>query len=46
MASNNKQTEIKRSAKARNAGRQRKRDLQKNGTTRSEADLFGDTLKK
>lgn len=46
MASNNKQTEIKRTGKARNAGKLRKKALERKGTTRSEAELFGSVLPK
>lgn len=46
MASNSKQTEIKRTSKARGAGKLRKKALEKQGTTRSEAELFGSVLPK
>ena len=41
MASNTKQTESIRLNKERKQGKQRKRDLERKGTTRSEAELFG-----
>jgi len=44
VASNTKKTEKKRLAKARSSGRDRKRHLEREGSTRSEAELFGNVL--
>lgn len=44
MASNTKKTEKKRQAKTRSGGRDRKREAEREGTTRSEAELFGNVL--
>ena len=44
MASNAKRTGTKRLRRQRSAGRRRKKDLERTGTTRSEAELFGNTL--
>ncbi len=46
MASNTKKTENKRQSKARAMGKERKRGLEKQGTTQSEASLFGNTLER
>lgn len=44
MASNTKSTEIKRKKRKQRAGRDRKRELQNKGSTKSEAGLFGNVL--
>ncbi|NJK90029.1 MAG: hypothetical protein HC923_12000 [Myxococcales bacterium] len=44
MASNTKKTELKRLKKGRAAGRDRKKANERNGTTRSEAEIFGNAL--
>lgn len=44
MASNTKSTEIKRKKRKQRAGRDRKRELQNKGSTKSEAALFGNVL--
>ena len=46
MASNAKRTHAKRTRRQRNAGKKRKKDLESSGTTRSEEQLFGNTLDK
>lgn len=46
MSSNTKQTESIRLNKARKQGKDRKKSLHNKGTTRSEAELFGNTLGK
>lgn len=46
MASNSKSTETVRYNKKSKSGRNRKRAVTKLGTTRSEAELFGNTLKR
>lgn len=46
MASNSKKTESKRTNRDRKMGKDRKRRLEKQGTTKSEAELFGNTLDK
>lgn len=46
MASNSKQTETRRKAKARKSGADRKKALASQGTTRSEAELFGNVLER
>lgn len=44
MASNTKATEYRRKNKSNKTGRDRKKALAKNGTTRTEAELFGNEL--
>ena len=44
MASNSKSTEIKRSQKTKKGGQGRKKSLARKGTTRSEAEIFGNVL--
>ena len=46
MASSSKQTENKRIRRDRKQGKARKRQLEKKGSTRSEAELFGNELPK
>lgn len=46
MSSNSKQTESIRLNKARKQGRDRKKVLENKGTTKSETQLFGNTLAK
>ena len=46
MSSNTKQTEAIRLNKTRKQGKNRKKALHNKGTTRSEAELFGNTLDK
>ena len=46
MSSNSKQTEAIRLNKERKQGKRRKKDLVRKGTTRTEAELFGNTLEK
>ena len=46
MASNTKQTEAIRMNKPRKQDKDRKKSLHNKGTTRSEAELFGNTLGK
>ncbi|MEQ8274504.1 MAG: hypothetical protein RMA76_45410 [Deltaproteobacteria bacterium] len=46
MASNSQQTEKKRLNRDRKMGKARKRKLEKEGSTKSEKDLFGNTLSK
>ncbi|MBX2813366.1 MAG: hypothetical protein KTR25_16240 [Myxococcales bacterium] len=46
MASNTQQTEKKRQAKNRSQGAARKKALAAKGTTRSEAQLFGNVLER
>lgn len=45
MASNAKKTEGKRTNRDRKQGKARKRALAKKGTTRTEAEIFGNVLK-
>lgn len=44
MASRTQQTDNKRKAKARKQGSDRKKGLESQGTTRSEAEIFGNVL--
>lgn len=44
MASNTRKTETKRLAKNRAQGKDRKRKLERYGTTKSEKELFGNVL--
>jgi len=44
MASNTKASELRRKHKHAQAGKKRKKALKKAGSTRSEAELFGNTL--
>jgi hypothetical protein len=46
MASNSKKTDTKRLNKQRTSGQDRKRRLEREGTTRSEKQLFGNVLPK
>ncbi len=46
MASNTKASENRRKHKQAQSGKPRKKALNKKGTTRSEAELFGNTLAK
>jgi hypothetical protein len=46
MASGSKSTEMKRKNRNRNQGKDRKKKLAREGSTRSEAELFGNTLNK
>ncbi|MEQ9503759.1 MAG: hypothetical protein RIT81_43290 [Deltaproteobacteria bacterium] len=46
MSSNSKRTETKRTNRDRKMGKDRKRKLEKQGSTKSEKDLFGNTLSK
>lgn len=44
MASNTQKTEKQRKAKTRNVGKDAKKARERDGTTRSEAELFGNVL--
>ncbi len=46
MASNTQQTENQRKAKTRRSGKAAKKARERDGTTRSEAQLFGNVLKR
>ncbi|MEL6189377.1 MAG: hypothetical protein AAFU79_32540 [Myxococcota bacterium] len=46
MASKTQQTETRRKAKARKSGSDRRKALASKGTTRSEAELFGNVLER
>ena len=44
MASNTKQTQARRLSKDRKSGRAKKKEREKNGTTKAEEALFGNVL--
>ncbi|MEM1025560.1 MAG: hypothetical protein AAGD10_15960 [Myxococcota bacterium] len=44
MASNTRKTETKRLGKSRAQGKERKRKMERDGTTRTEAEIFGNVL--
>ncbi|MFO0725020.1 MAG: hypothetical protein U1E65_14670 [Myxococcota bacterium] len=46
MASNTKATETRRKNKQTNVGKKSRKKVAAKGTTRTEAELFGNTLKK
>ena len=46
MASNTKISDNQRRRKTQKQGKARKRGLEKNGTTKSEAEMFGNVLSK